>query len=243
MIVSQIGSRRPSRLLSAGGGLIALVIVLAPAAAGCDDSAAHEAAPASAAATTPAAVEVPDVVGMKGDDAADALKKAGLSKGPSYTDTDGEESVRDPGNWSVTAQNPAAGEQVPADQVITLTVNHDSADAAASASASAAAEAAASAAASASASAAAASAAASASASAAAASASAAAEAAASAAAEQPAQEQPAQEPQSEPEEQARTYYANCTEAKAAGAAPLYRGEPGYRDKLDRDHDGIACEK
>lgn len=222
MIVSQIGSRRPSRLLSAGGGLIALVIVLAPAAAGCDDSAAHEAAPASAAATTPAAVEVPDVVGMKGDDAADALKKAGLSKGPSYTDTDGEESVRDPGNWSVTAQNPAAGEQVPADQVITLTVNHDSADAAASASASAAA---------------------SASASAAAASASAAAEAAASAAAEQPAQEQPAQEPQSEPEEQARTYYANCTEAKAAGAAPLYRGEPGYRDKLDRDHDGIACEK
>ena len=195
MIVSQIGSRRPSRLLSAGGGLIALVIVLAPAAAGCDDSAAHEAAPASAAATTPAAVEVPDVVGMKGDDAADALKKAGLSKGPSYTDTDGEESVRDPGNWSVTAQNPAAGEQVPADQVITLTVNHDSADAAASA------------------------------------------------AAEQPAQEQPAQEPQSEPEEQARTYYANCTEAKAAGAAPLYRGEPGYRDKLDRDHDGIACEK
>ncbi|WP_052375289.1 excalibur calcium-binding domain-containing protein [Actinomyces israelii] len=214
MIVSQIGSRRPSRLLSAGGWLIALVIVLAPAAAGCDDSAAHEAAPASAAATTPAAVEVPDVVGMKGDDAADALKKAGLSKGPSYTDTDGEESVWDPGNWSVTAQNPAAGEQVPADQVITLTVNHDSADAAASASASASAAAA-----------------------------SAAAEAAASAAAEQPAQEQPAQEPQSEPEEQARTYYANCTEAKAAGAAPLYRGEPGYRDKLDRDHDGIACEK
>ncbi|WKR21214.1 excalibur calcium-binding domain-containing protein [Actinomyces israelii] len=235
MIVSQIGSRRPSRLLSAGGWLIALVVVLAPAAAGCDDSAAHEAAPASAAATTPAAVEVPDVVGMKGDDAADALKKAGLSKGPSYTDADGEESVRDPGNWSVTAQNPAAGEQVPADQVITLTVNHDSADAAASASASAAAEAAASAAASASASAS-------------AAAASAAAEAAASAAAEQPAQEQPAQEqpaqePQSEPEEQARTYYANCTEAKAAGAAPLYRGEPGYRDKLDRDHDGIACEK
>ena len=223
MIVSQIGSRRPSRLLSAGGWLIALVIVLAPAAAGCDDSAAHEAAPASAAATTPAAVEVPDVVGMKGDDAADALKKAGLSKSPSYTDADGEESVWDPGNWSVTAQNPAAGEQVPADQAITLTVNHDSADAAASASASAAAEAAASAAAS--------------------ASASAAAEAAASAAAEQPAQEQPAQEPQSEPEEQARTYYANCTEAKAAGAAPLYRGEPGYRDKLDRDHDGIACEK
>ncbi|WDV98249.1 excalibur calcium-binding domain-containing protein [Brevibacillus parabrevis] len=38
-------------------------------------------------------------------------------------------------------------------------------------------------------------------------------------------------------------YYANCSEAKAAGAAPLYRGEPGYRAKLDRDKDGVACEK
>ena len=222
MTVSQISSRRPSRLLSAGSWLVALVIVLVPAVSGCDDSAAHEAAPASAAATTPAAVEVPDVVGMKGDAAADALKKAGLSKSPSYTDADGEESVWAPGNWSVTAQDPAAGERVPADQAITLTVNHDSADAAASASA--AAEASASAAAE--------------------ASASAAAEAAEQAAQEEPAQpEAPAQEPQSEPEEPARTYYANCTEAKAAGAAPLYRGDPGYRAKLDRDHDGVACEK
>ena len=39
------------------------------------------------------------------------------------------------------------------------------------------------------------------------------------------------------------TYYANCKEARAAGAAPIYRGEPGYRAELDRDHDGIACEK
>jgi hypothetical protein len=36
--------------------------------------------------------------------------------------------------------------------------------------------------------------------------------------------------------------YANCTAARNAGAAPLYRGDPGYRDALDRDHDGIACE-
>ena len=49
--------------------------------------------------------------------------------------------------------------------------------------------------------------------------------------------------PQQDPKKSTSTYYANCTEAKAAGAAPLYRGEPGYRDKLDRDHDGIACEK
>lgn len=37
-------------------------------------------------------------------------------------------------------------------------------------------------------------------------------------------------------------YYANCTEAKAAGAAPLYSGQPGYRSALDRDGDGVACE-
>jgi hypothetical protein len=37
-------------------------------------------------------------------------------------------------------------------------------------------------------------------------------------------------------------YYANCAAARAAGAAPLYRGEPGYRSGLDRDGDGVACE-
>lgn len=36
--------------------------------------------------------------------------------------------------------------------------------------------------------------------------------------------------------------FKNCTEAWAAGAAPLYRGEPGYRAKLDGDGDGVACE-
>jgi len=38
-------------------------------------------------------------------------------------------------------------------------------------------------------------------------------------------------------------YYANCAAAKAAGAAPLHRGDPGYRAALDRDGDGTACEK
>ncbi len=37
-------------------------------------------------------------------------------------------------------------------------------------------------------------------------------------------------------------YYANCSAARAAGAAPILRGEPGYRAGLDRDGDGIACE-
>ncbi|EID77829.1 hypothetical protein W59_00455 [Rhodococcus opacus RKJ300 = JCM 13270] len=30
---------------------------------------------------------------------------------------------------------------------------------------------------------------------------------------------------------------------RAAGAAPIYKGEPGYSTKLDRDKDGIACDK
>lgn len=37
-------------------------------------------------------------------------------------------------------------------------------------------------------------------------------------------------------------YYPNCSAARAAGAAPLYRGQPGYAAKLDRDNDGVACE-
>lgn len=37
-------------------------------------------------------------------------------------------------------------------------------------------------------------------------------------------------------------YYANCSEARAAGVAPIYAGQPGYSRKLDRDGDGIACE-
>lgn len=49
------------------------------------------------------------------------------------------------------------------------------------------------------------------------------------------------QEPTPEPDSAA--YYKNCSAAKAAGAAPLYRGEPGYRAALDRDGDGVACER
>lgn len=37
-------------------------------------------------------------------------------------------------------------------------------------------------------------------------------------------------------------YYRSCAAARAAGVAPLHRGDPGYRSGLDRDGDGIACE-
>lgn len=37
-------------------------------------------------------------------------------------------------------------------------------------------------------------------------------------------------------------YFKNCDAVRAAGAAPILRGEPGYRAALDRDADGVACE-
>lgn len=37
-------------------------------------------------------------------------------------------------------------------------------------------------------------------------------------------------------------FYRNCAQARAAGAAPLLRGRPGYAPHLDRDGDGVACE-
>lgn len=40
----------------------------------------------------------------------------------------------------------------------------------------------------------------------------------------------------------ATVYYAGCDEARAAGAAPILKGQPGYRPEMDGDADGIACE-
>lgn len=36
--------------------------------------------------------------------------------------------------------------------------------------------------------------------------------------------------------------YVSCDQARAAGDAPLYRGNPRYTSKLDGDGDGVACE-
>lgn len=41
---------------------------------------------------------------------------------------------------------------------------------------------------------------------------------------------------------QAGAYYSGCNDARAAGVAPLYADEPGYRPEMDGDSDGIACE-
>ncbi|WP_051276334.1 excalibur calcium-binding domain-containing protein [Marmoricola sp. URHB0036] len=36
--------------------------------------------------------------------------------------------------------------------------------------------------------------------------------------------------------------FANCAEARAAGAAPVHKGDPGYSPQLDGDSDGTGCE-
>ncbi|TPG47011.1 excalibur calcium-binding domain-containing protein [Sphingomonas glacialis] len=36
--------------------------------------------------------------------------------------------------------------------------------------------------------------------------------------------------------------WGGCNDARAAGTAPIYAGEPGYRQGMDGDGDGIACE-
>ena len=37
-------------------------------------------------------------------------------------------------------------------------------------------------------------------------------------------------------------YFRSCDEARRSGYSSMYRGFPGYREGLDADNDGIACE-
>jgi micrococcal nuclease len=53
----------------------------------------------------------------------------------------------------------------------------------------------------------------------------------------------PAVQPeQAPPAVESNVYYKNCSEARAAGAAPVRLGQPGYGSHLDRDGDGVGCE-
>ncbi|MHA4245235.1 excalibur calcium-binding domain-containing protein [Bacillus cereus] len=58
-------------------------------------------------------------------------------------------------------------------------------------------------------------------------------------------EEQKAQQTQTQPASgnTSSAYYKNCAAVRAAGKAPLHKGQPGYSSHLDRDGDGIACEK
>ncbi|MEM4994937.1 excalibur calcium-binding domain-containing protein [Priestia sp. SB1] len=58
------------------------------------------------------------------------------------------------------------------------------------------------------------------------------------------AEEKAQQEAQAQQQQQSQSVsYGNCTEAREAGAAPIYKGQPGYASHLDRDGDGIGCDK
>lgn len=37
-------------------------------------------------------------------------------------------------------------------------------------------------------------------------------------------------------------HFSGCKKLGANGYADIHEGEPGYSTKLDRDHDGVACE-
>ncbi len=40
----------------------------------------------------------------------------------------------------------------------------------------------------------------------------------------------------------ASVFYKNCDAVRAAGAAPIHPGDPGFQSKFDRDGDGVGCE-
>ncbi|MFJ9507587.1 excalibur calcium-binding domain-containing protein [Streptomyces anulatus] len=57
-----------------------------------------------------------------------------------------------------------------------------------------------------------------------------------------PAHPTPAGNASKPPKDPAPAYYENCDAARAAGAAPVEEGDPGYAPHLDRDGDGVGCE-
>lgn len=52
----------------------------------------------------------------------------------------------------------------------------------------------------------------------------------------------PAAKPAAKATAPASVHYKNCDAARAAGAAPVEEGDPGYAPHLDRDGDGVGCE-
>lgn len=226
---------------------LALAVLAGLMLTGCGgkQAATQPAAAATAVAQTIETVTVPSVTGLALDKATDQLKDLGFEV--DAKDTAHGKSIMVKSNWQVTTQDPANGAK--ADKGSTVHLGVKSLDDLAAEKA-AADKAAADKAAAEKAAAAAKAAAEKAAADKAAADQAAAAKAAADqAAAAKQAAQAPAPAPVAVPaapapvQAPAAAYYANCTAAKAAGAAPLYRGQAGYSSSLDRDGDGVACER
>lgn len=229
---------------------LALAVLAGLMLTGCGgkQAATQPAAAATSVAQTIETVTVPSVTGLALDKATDQLKDLGFEV--DAKDTAHGKSIMVKSNWQVTTQDPANGAK--ADKGSTVHLGVKSLDDLAAEKA-AADKAAADKAAAEKAAAAAKAAAEKAAADKAAADQAAAAKAAADQAARDAAAKQAAQAPAPAPvavpaapapvQAPAAAYYANCTAAKAAGAAPLYRGQAGYSSSLDRDGDGVACER
>ena len=52
----------------------------------------------------------------------------------------------------------------------------------------------------------------------------------------------PAPAPAPAPRPSSGATYQNCDAVRAAGAAPIFPGDPGFQSKFDRDNDGVGCE-
>lgn len=110
--------------------VIVLVVIGQALGAGDEQSGDQSAAQSEpAAAATPSAdaetVLVPDVVGMKGDAAKEAITAAGITSATLLQDETGEHSIWDAANWTVTSQEPEAGTSMAPADVVTLIVSHD----------------------------------------------------------------------------------------------------------------------
>lgn len=216
---------------------------------GGQQAAVQQAETATAVAVVEEAVTLPDVMGLTLDKATDQLKSLGLDV--EAVDTAEGKTIVMKKNWQVTSQDPTGGASVSKGSTVKLGVtSFDKLAADKSAAEKAAAEKAAAEQAAAAQAAAEKAAADKAVADQAAAAqlaaeqavARQAAEAVAAQAAQQAAQQAPAAPAPAAPAPSS-VQYANCTAARAAGAAPIYAGTPGYGKHLDRDGDGIGCDK
>ena len=81
-------------------------------------------ATSSSASPSADSIELPDLVGMRGDLAEANLQSLGVTR-ISFKDESGKKAVIKVSNWTVTSQIPAAGTKLSADATITLFVHHD----------------------------------------------------------------------------------------------------------------------
>jgi beta-lactam-binding protein with PASTA domain len=210
--------------------LVVLAGLMLTGCGGGKQAAGQPTATATAVAVAAEAVTVPGVIGLTLDKATDQLEDLGLKV--EAEDTVDGKSIFVKKNWQVASQDRAEGAQVAKGSTVHLGVkNLDKIAAEKAAADKAAAE-----------KAAAKKDADKAAADKAAADKTAADAASAKLAAEQAAAQQAAPQAPAVPAP-ASVYYANCTAARAAGAAPVYAGTPGYGKHLDRDGDGIGCDK